>query len=151
MLITANGKSLLRLHEGGAKLTKYKDTEGIWTIGVGHNLEAEPFFHGSRIPSRITDEYANELFDYDIEIHEKRLLEVYPWVADEVDAVRRDILINMAFNIRNFPKDFPTFFGKIKSRKYREAANFMRSWPWFKQVKSRAVTLCHLMETGEYV
>jgi lysozyme len=149
-MLTEQGRALLKLHEGYSS-TVYTDTRGIRTIGYGHNLQAEPYFEGKRIPGYITADLAERILSHDIAVHEDRLLTYYPWVKDEVDPVRRDVLINMTFNIRNFPKDFPTFFSMIKAKHYNSAADFMESWPWYKQVKSRAVTLCHLMRTGEYM
>lgn len=150
MLLSKQGKAMLRLHEGSS-LVAYSDSRGIRTIGVGHNMEAEPFFERKLIPNVIDEDYQERLFDYDIMVHENRLLMYYPWVQYQVDPVRRDVLINMTFNIRGFPKVFPTFFKYIKNKEYTKAAQYMKTWPWYKQVGSRAVTLCHLMETGEYV
>lgn len=42
--LTVNGQAHLKFRltrEEGVRLKPYKDSKGIWTIGVGHNLEVE--------------------------------------------------------------------------------------------------------------
>ncbi len=62
----------------GVKLRMYKDQLGIWTIGVGHNLEA----HG------ISQAVAEAILKEDIEAAEHDLVTFLPWTA-QLDEPRR--------------------------------------------------------------
>lgn len=150
MILSKTGADMLVRHEG-LRLKRYKDTKGIDTIGVGHNLVAAPTFEGRKIPSVIDKEFAMRLFQHDVEIHEEELFDKAPWVMD-LDTVRRDIFINMAFNMGTgkFPGGWPIFCRQVRARDYASAAKNMRTTPWFRQVKSRGEELADLMEHGRY-
>lgn len=155
MLSSEDGFELLKTHEG-LRLTKYQDTKGVWTIGYGHNLEVEPTFHGHAIPGAISAEFASLLFRHDVEATETRLVDRFPWAVD-LDEVRRDVVINMTFNmgIGKFPTKWPNFVKQLRAEDFAGAAANMLKTPWFAQVnpkklEGRGFDLCRLMERGHY-
>ena len=88
MKLSENGAKVLILREG-LRLKAYKDTKGIWTIGVGHT--------GPEVVEGlvITKEKAHELFQKDV-----------AWAEDAVNLVKVpltqnqfDALVSFVFNI----------------------------------------------------
>lgn len=84
--MTPDGISRLQADEG-LRLHPYKDTSGKLTIGRGRCLDT----HG------ITEAEADALFANDVTSAEAALSGVSWFVA--LDPVRRDAVINMAFNL----------------------------------------------------
>lgn len=147
MSFDAKLRKLISLHEGRVPWA-YKDSLGFLTIGVGHLVDKAK---GGRLPEHIID----ALLDYDIQAHRDELYQSAPWVQ-ELDDVRRAVLVDMAFNLSVEPfdgdgyKDWPNFVDQIKRKDYAAAAANMRSTLWAKQVGKRAERLATMMETGQW-
>lgn len=140
------------IKEEGVRLFPYKDSRGIWTIGVGHNIEADPLmmpFLSKLIASGITYEKAMSLLDSDILKAKTQLAQALPWVVG-LDPIRRDVLVDMNFNmgIKTLIK-FTRTLMLVKDDRYEEAAVEMLHSDWAQQVGNRAVTLSIIMKTGE--
>jgi lysozyme len=150
LMMTKKGQEMLKRHEG-LRLSAYKDTVGLKTIGYGHNLVARPEFKGEAIPDKITQEFATELFEHDLSEHEAALIKAVPWILQMEDLNRRDVLINMCFNMGPaFPHKWPRLFMQCEYKLWDAAANNMAGTKWARQVKSRADDLVAIMRTGEY-
>ncbi len=124
-------------HEG-YRNKPYRDTEGILTIGIGHNLEE----HG------LPDEVIEYIFFKKLRTCIEECRKMFP-SFDELSPNRQKALIDMMFNLGY------TRLGKfIKMRKaiangdYAEAASQMLDSKWAKQVKGRATTLAEMMHDG---
>lgn len=139
---------LIRLMDDeGFRASKYKDTEGFWTIGYGHKLGApkDPLHKLSPISVR----YAYDLLLKDIDIAESALNQALPW-ALELNETRYGVLVNMTFNLGIAGvKKFRKFLKALKEGNYKEASEEMLKSKWAKQVKERAVRLARYMERGE--
>jgi len=134
---------MLRQQEGVRNKT-YTDSLGFHTWGVGHRDDHSPIgeFH--------TDEQVNLQLDTDIAAATGALEHALPWVVS-LDPVRRDVLINMAFNMGvGKLLGFKNTLAFIQAGKWDEAADGMLNSLWAKQVKGRAVTLSDMMRTGCY-
>lgn len=84
--------------EEGLRLKTYLCTAGKRTIGYGRNLDANPYFEGNKIPDEITKDEAEAILAHDIDQVTKQL--VHRWTGFTLlDEVRRDALINMAFQM----------------------------------------------------
>lgn len=133
-------RQLLSLHEGRVPYV-YKDSLGYLTAGVGFLVDKNK---GGRIPEAVIDFWLDYLLDY----HQHKLLEEYPWV-DSLDEVRKAVLLDMSYNMGSLV-GWPNFMKQVKLCMYKEAAATMRGSKWATQVKSRAVRLAKMMETGEW-
>ena len=123
----------------GCKLSAYKDTRGIWTIGYGHTgPEVKQGLVWTQAKAELT------LID-DVLRHNNELLKSLPWILN-LSPVRQDVLFNMAFNL-GVPKllGFKNTLAYIKNGNYNAAANNMLLSLWAKQVKGRAVRLSNMM------
>ena len=123
-------------HEG-LRLKPYKDTEGVLTIGYGHNLE-----------EGISEDIARYILEEDIFNHALELKEAFP-VIMELSTVRRDVLINMAFNLGvSRLRKFKKMWEALYIEKYSVAADEMLDSKWREQVGDRAVELADRMRSG---
>lgn len=163
-----NERDLLSLHEG-RKPKKYPDSEGYWTIAVGHLIDERkggslPTFIAIALAHRGLDVYKgdampedliDQLLDYDIDVHTKLIERFQPWVKG-LDPVRHAVMVDMCFNLGPEPfdhdgfKDWPMFCEQVRTGQYAKAAANMRSTLWAKQVKTRATRLATMMETGQW-
>lgn len=132
-------KSVLIKHEG-LRLKPYRDTVGKLTIGVGRNLDDRG----------ITRDEALYMLENDIHIVEEELDQRIPWWR-ELDDVRQEVLLNMAFNL-GVPKlmKFKNFLRALKEGNYAQAADEMLDSLWAQQVGRRAKELALAMRNGEY-
>jgi len=128
-------------HEG-LRLDMYKDTVGIWTIGVGRNLEHV----GLRNEAEARFLLRSDVLAIRAEL-ERRL----PWL-DELDEVRQRVLLDMAFNlgVAGLCK-FTATLDHVEARRYDQASVEMLDSRWADQVGQRAVRLSEMMATGEDV
>lgn len=128
------------IEEEGLSLKCYKDTEGNYTIGVGHLLK-NPC-------DDISLEYAGKLLAEDICIAKNELHEKIPVYA-ELDSVRQYVLLSMCFNL-GITKllQFRKMIMALNNKDYTLAAREMHDSKWFKQVKRRGSKLCLMMSTG---
>lgn len=139
----------------GIKLFPYLDSEKIWTIGVGRNLEdnglspSELFFLGIKLKDKfeiiellkkrgLTRDEALYLLDNDIDRINSELERNLPWLSSK-DNIVKYVLCNMCFNlgISRLLK-FKDTLSLLKSDKYLEASIEMLKSKWATQVKSRA-------------
>lgn len=134
--------------EEGLRNLAYKDSKGIWTIGIGHNLETRP----------IPDAAIKLIFEEDIDTVVKLLDKYLPWWR-KLDGVRQNALINLGFNLGVGPSDedkdgklltFKNTLKAFESGDYPAAATGLRNSLWFKQVGKRGVRVSKMVECGEW-
>lgn len=142
-------KAELTLEEGD-RLTAYRDSVGILTVGIGHNCIARPVDGVSAPGDRITPEKEQELFLADVDDAIRQLDEHLPWWA-QLDDVRQNVLLDMCFNMGI--KTLLTFhntLASVEGGEYEAAAKGMLASKWAKQVGKRADRLAAMMTTGEW-
>ena len=138
MNLTKLEDQLIR-HEG-LVLDIYKDSVGIWTIGVGRNLEHV----GLR-----SEAEARYLLRSDIVAIRAELEKAIPWFGD-LDEVRQRCLMDMAFNlgVAGLMK-FEKTLRLIAQGNLSGASQEMLRSKWADQVGQRAITLSRMMATGK--
>ncbi|MGL5648293.1 MAG: glycoside hydrolase family protein [Clostridium sp.] len=158
-------KQLIR-HEG-LKLKAYICPAGKLTIGVGRNLEGRGItpeeskkIFGAYLSKKeyvkrfkkegISKENALYLLDNDIENCEFDLRK-NPFYNLQ-NQVRREVLINMCFNLGyGGLLGFRKFLAAMEKKDYPTAAKEMLDSKWAKQVKGRAIELRDQILKGEYI
>ena len=144
----------------------YQCQAGFWTIGYGHNIEADPkvviFEHKTESPiilsltkySMIDEWEAEAILDYDIKRFEGGLCDNIPFLADLTkakDPVRYYVMLNMAFNMGiSTLLQFKKTIKYVEDGSYIEAASEMLNSKWANQVGSRAQELSKQMKTGQW-
>lgn len=119
------------------ELNLYPDSEGILTIGIGHNIEHKG----------ISKPVSRQMLKED-------LAEVYADCArlnyyDALDAVRQMVVADMMFNLgaSRFAR-FRKFHAAMRQKDYSEAEAQMIDSKWHRQTKRRAYKLEKIMRTG---
>ena len=121
----------------GRRTFPYKDSEGILTIGVGWNLEA------NGLPDNIIDMLLDRGID-DAEV----VLDGFFLEWRELSNVRQRVLMNMAFNLGNRISGFKKMLAAIKIGDFDEAAVQMLDSKWALQVGPRSQRLAAMMRAG---
>lgn len=130
----------------GVRYEPYKDTMGIDTVGVGHNMEAHPLPADWTFP--LTDDQVNLLLSQDLQSVYADLTGNLPWWL-YLDDVRQRVLCNMCFNLGiNRLLGFRNTLGFVRQGKWDDAAQGMLNSAWATQVGERAQRLAAMMRTG---
>lgn len=140
----------LRRHEG-EYLRAYLCPAGKVTIGVGHNLEANPVPGlPAVVGTSINADQSARLLVADLMAFDRALIDALPWVP-ALDDARYGVLLNMAFNL-GVPGlcAFKNTLKAVQAGRWDEAAEGMLASKWARQVKGRAVELAQQMRTGEW-
>ena len=108
--------------EEGARNKAYKDSKGLWTIGVGHLIKADESY---LLNATLTDEQVNDLLKSDLK-----------WCSEAVESSvpptlqqhQFDALYSLCFNIgeTNFKKS--TVVKKINANDMQGAADAILMW-----------------------
>lgn len=110
--LSAKGRDFL-VKEEGLRTDAYKDSKGIWTIGVGHTgkVNGQPIGPGMKI----TREQALDLFDKDVAKFEAYVNKV---VKVPVSQNMFDAMVSYSFNVGSLG---PKFLQKLNSKDYKGA------------------------------
>lgn len=132
------------IRDEGIRLESYKDSVGLWTIGVGHLLGTE------RRMTTITRDEAWALLGQDVDTALDTAHYIAPmWAAPEWDGARGRALANMAFNLgRQRLLGFKKFGGAINAFDWPTAAKEMMDSKWSTQVGARATRLRDMILNG---
>jgi len=129
------------IRDEGKRLTPYKDTEGNWTVGIGHLMEDQK---GPKAP--ITERQCLDLFHADIRSAEYKLNRMLPAWRRFSD-VRQRALLNLAFNMGYRLAKFVRFLDAMLWEDYATAGEHLKDSKWAQQVKLRAPRIIHMIQT----
>lgn len=133
-------------HEG-LRLHTYKDTEGILTIGVGHNLLANPLPPQYDIVNGITHEQALEILDDDLKKTYHFLDFKCPWWAS-LDECRQRAIVDLAFDLWERLLGFHKMIAAIEGHEWNIASTELLNSTFAHQTGKRATDLAHQIFTG---
>ncbi len=152
----------------GIESMPYQDTCGIWTVGIGHDLEANglppdicqdasnglgwadgvlPFLQnrGGLNPTEI-----DALFQLDLSNARADLEACLP-NADVLVLPRYAAMIDMAFNLgRDRLMEFNTFLHLMETGQYADAAADLRKTLAYQQLPARYERLATIIKTGDW-
>jgi lysozyme len=117
MKTSANGRKKIGQREG-VRLKAYKDSKGIWTIGVGH-------IAGVHEGMKITAAECNKLLADDLRIAEAA---VNHSVKVPINQDQFDSLVSLTFNIGVHAFEGSTVLKRLNARNYGGAAAAMMMW-----------------------
>ena len=149
-------KQMIMANEG-YKTKPYKDSRGLWTVGVGHLIG-----NGKKMPvvdpkhpelGMITEnrvfspQEIRSIFDKDFEEHLQAAEKSPGW--DKSNDAGKAGLIDLTYNVG------PYWYKKLKDAaslltegKFVDAAKELEKTGWYKQVKGRAVATVSLIRSG---
>lgn len=121
MKISNNGIDFLKRQEG-EKLSAYKDTRGIPTIGVGHTglVDGKPVAMGMTI----SKEKSSDLLRFDLQWTERAINSANV----ELNQNQYDALCSLVFNIGASAFNGSTLLRKLKAGDYTGAADQLLAW-----------------------
>ena len=122
MKMSANGRALLMQREG-FRLRAYKDSVGVWTIGVGHTSMAGPPLVQPGMT--ITREQAENILTRDLHLFEGA---VNDSVRVPLTQGQFDALVSLAFNIGTMGIRKSTVIRRLNAGNYRGAADAFLMW-----------------------
>jgi len=145
-------KDLIVRHEG-CKRWRYQDTDGHWTVGVGHNLDADPLdpdlyeTDGSLSATTI-----DEILDEDIALATTAVRQLTdPWYLN-LSPARQAVLVDMAFTMGGAGlQTFQVFLGCVSAGNFTAAADAMLASKWATdEAPARAQEDAMMMRTGAW-
>jgi len=141
-------------YDEGCKLTLYKDTEGYFTIGIGHlvtknpNKEVAIMILGGETISQFT---AEAMFNADIKKsisainNNSDLNRVYT----SLDDTRKMALVNMVFQMGAAGvAGFKNSLRLLEQKQWKQAAINLAQSKWYRQTPNRAKRVISVFETG---
>jgi lysozyme len=148
MLPSADDKSIMEMikkHEG-VRTKPYKDSLGLWTVGVGHLIG-----NGKTLPPEWNREFTMEEIDklfMEDYIHHKNAAQKIP-AFNKMNSLGQGALIDLTFNMGPaWFKSWPTLMKQLSSGDFNSAADNLKNSTWFKQVKSRGVTIVNMIRNA---
>lgn len=145
MKVSKKGLAEIASHEGIVK-KPYKDSVGVWTIGIGHTANA-----GGLNPSKLdksvglSTEEVMSLFAKDIEKFEKRVNKA---VKVPLKQHQFDALVSFDYNTGRVHN--ATLTKTLNSGDYESAANQFMNWSKPKEIIPRRKKEKDLFKFGEY-
>jgi lysozyme len=129
----------IKQHEG-CPLKAYQDSEGVWTIGYGRNLQ-ELEITKEQAELWLIDDIKKAIYELDRAFKGWR----------EHSEVRQNVLIEMMYQL-GAPRlaGFLRFWNALRSKDYKTAAREMLDSRWAKQTPLRVMTLAARMETDSF-
>ena len=116
----------------------YQDSEGIWTVGYGRNIQERG----------LSEEEAQMLLRNDIVSAIDDLMDNFSWFP-HVGPTRQEVFINMMFNLGlDKFKEFRRMIAAAEIGDYEQVAVEMMDSKWARQVGERAVRLRDKMLAG---
>jgi lysozyme len=121
----------------------YRDSEGVWTIGYGRNVQDRG----------LSSEESEFLLENDVAECVVDLAMTLPFWS-QLNEVRQAVLVDLYFNMRlgdpvGFARGFAPTLSLIAGGHYTEAGEHMKNWKWYTDVgPRRADPLIAMMQSG---
>lgn len=138
-------KAMIKKHEG-VRYQPYKDSLGLWTVGVGHLIgdgkslppEWNRTFSPAEVDAMFEEDYA----------HHKKAAQGIPGFG-KLNDYGQGALTDLTFNMGpSWYKKWPTFTKQVQAGDVAGAADNLQSSKWFGQVGNRGPTIVSLMRAG---
>lgn len=140
-------KAMTMRHEG-VRYEPYKDSLGLWTVGVGHLIG-----DGRTLPAAWNRKFSHEevmaLYDKDYEEHKKAAQSNVPGF-NKFDSLGKAALVDLTFNMGpGWAKKFPNTSRKLEAGDSQGAAAGLMDSLWYQQVKSRGPTIVEMVKNSK--
>ena len=139
-----DAKQMVIAHEG-IRLQPYKDTKGLWTVGVGHLIG-----DGHTLPPdmnrQFTKQEVMDMFESDFAKHVK-IAEQTPGY-DKANAAGKAAFVDLAFNMGKWWPKFPTTSKALEKGDFASAAQGLQNSAWYTQVGNRGPKIVALVSSA---
>lgn len=130
--------------EEGRRRQAYRDTRGLWTIGIGH--------HDEHVCEGMewNDTMIDEVFQRDVAEKCHQASVAFPWF-DRLNDARQAVIVCMLFQMGLVKVlEFKNALAAIRDERYHDAAGHMLASAWARQTPGRALRMSRQMEDGEW-
>jgi GH24 family phage-related lysozyme (muramidase) len=156
-VISGGDKSVMEMvkkHEG-VRTKPYKDSLGLWTVGVGHLIGDGKILPEEWKNRELTMQEVDELFAKDFQKHKEMAMAGPGW--NKANAVGQAALIDLTFNMGAWWKKFKNAAKALDAGDFTKAADELQYKDpatkepslWYQQVKGRAVTIVDMIRGGK--
>jgi lysozyme len=130
-------RTTITRHEG-ARLEMYQDSLGIWTIGVGHNIQEKGI--SDRVMDLMLEEDLQEAID-----EVKRNVSFFTEMPEQV----QEALVNLSFNM-GIPRlmQFKKTLAYLREGDFTSAASELLDSRYATQVGERAIEIADMIRTA---
>ena len=130
----------------GVRYVPYNDSRGIETIGIGHNMQANPLPTNWSFP--LSDDQVDQLYQRDVSRTTALLDGNLPWWRS-LDEVRQRAIANLGFNLGVHSLcTFHGFLGLLEAGQYDQAADDLAGTLWYSQVGRRGPQIVAMIRNG---
>ena len=138
-------KDMIKRHEG-VRFRPYKDSLGLWTVGVGHLIG-----DGKTLPPEYNREFSAEevdaMFNKDFEYHQAAAMKIPGY--NKLNRIGQGALTDLTFNMGpTWYKKWPKFTKFISQPNVEGAAQSLENSKWYTQVGRRAPTIVSMIRAG---
>jgi len=137
-------KAMIVRHEG-KRNEPYKDSLGLWTVGVGHLIG-----DGKSLPAeynrKFTDAEVMNLFEEDF-AHHVKIAEKTP-SYNKANEKGKAAFIDLAFNMGQWWPKWPSTKKKLEEGDFKGASEGLADSKWYTQVGKRAKEIVSLLAQG---
>ena len=137
-------KAMIIEHEG-IRYEPYKDSLGLWTIGVGHLIG-----DGKSLPDDMNRTFSEkevmDMFEEDY-AHHKKIASRTPGY-DEANYAGKAAMIDLGFNMGQWWPKWPNTSKALKEGDFTSAARGLEDSKWYRQVGRRAPKIVALIESA---
>lgn len=135
--------AMIKKHEG-VRDTPYKDTAGLWTVGVGHMI-------GPTLPRewnrKFTPQEIDQLFAKDYAEHKAAAQRIPGF--EKLNSNGQAAVIDLTFNMGPaWFRKFPAASAALAKGDMQTFANEMQNSMWFRQVGNRGPTIVAMIRSG---
>jgi len=143
--LEATAREMLIRHEG-KRNTPYKDSKGLWTVGIGHLIG-----DGRSLPPNMNRTFSDaevfELFTKDYEHHAQAAANIPGY--DKINDMGKVALVDLTFNMGPvWYKKWPNFCKAMGDGNWQLAAKCLEQSAWYRQVGRRAPEIVGLIQNG---
>jgi lysozyme len=137
----ASVADLVTLHEGRKNLA-YQDSRGIWSVGVGHNLQAKP----------LSDTAVDQIFQDDLRDAGNECIAIFGAAEfAALSAPRQAALVDAAFTLgQGGLSKFERMIAAIQIGQWDTAAAEMLSSTWATEAPERVKVDAKMLLTGKW-
>jgi len=137
-------KAMIIEHEG-IRYEPYKDSLGLWTIGVGHLIG-----DGKSLPDNMNRTFSEkevmDMFEEDY-AHHKKIASRTPGY-NEANYAGKAAMIDLGFNMGQWWPKWPNTSKALKEGDFTSAARGLEDSKWYRQVGRRAPKIVALIESA---
>ncbi len=137
-------KAMIIKHEG-VRFKPYKDSVGLWTVGVGHLIG-----DGKNLPDDMNRTFSAseiaQMFEEDYK-HHKKIAEKTPGYQ-KANKAGKGAMIDLAFNMGYWWPKWPNTSAALKAGNFEAASRGLEDSKWYTQVGYRADTIVNLIASA---